>query len=120
MRHAPIEPLLFKENRQRLGKLLEPQSLAVVNANDILPTNADGTFIIHPNADLFYLTGIEQEESILVLFPDAPDPKHREILFLREPSEHLRIWEWVGQGRASNGWCRATCQLIRVARKDIQ
>lgn len=93
MRHLPIKPKLFKDNRRRLAELLEPQSLAVVNANDVLPTNADGTFIIHPNADLFYLTGIEQEESILVLFPDAPDPKHREILFLREPSEHLRIWE---------------------------
>ena len=93
MRHLPIQPKLFKDNRRRLAELLEPESLAVVNANDVLPTNADGTFIIHPNADLFYLTGIEQEESILVLFPDAPDPKHREILFLREPSEHLRIWE---------------------------
>ena len=93
MRHLPIQPKLFKDNRRRLADLLEPQSLAVVNANDVLPTNADGTLIIHPNADLFYLTGIEQEESILVLFPDAPDPKHREILFLREPSEHLRIWE---------------------------
>ena len=93
MRHLPIKPKLFKDNRRRLAELLEPQSLAVVNANDVLPTNADGTFIIHPNADLFYLTGIEQEESILVLFPDAPDPKHREILFLREPSEHLRVWE---------------------------
>ena len=93
MRHLPIKNQLFKDNRRRLAELLEPQSLAVVNANDVLPTNADGTFIIHPNADLFYLTGIEQEESILVLFPDAPDPKHREILFLREPSEHLRIWE---------------------------
>ena len=93
MRHLPIKPKLFKDNRRRLAELLEPQSLAVVNANDVLPTNADGTFIIHPNADLFYLTGIEQEESILVLFPDAPDSKHREILFLREPSEHLRIWE---------------------------
>ena len=93
MRHLPIKTKLFKGNRRRLAELLEPQSLAVVNANDVLPTNADGTFVIHPNADLFYLTGIEQEESILVLFPDAPDPKHREILFLREPSEHLRIWE---------------------------
>ena len=93
MRHLPIKPKLFKDNRRRLAQLLDPQSLAVVNANDVLPTNADGSFIIHPNADLFYLTGIEQEESILVLFPDAPDPKHREVLFLREPSEHLRIWE---------------------------
>ncbi len=99
MRHLPIKNQLFKDNRRRLAELLEPQSLAVVNANDVLPTNADGTFIIHPNADLFYLTGIEQEESILVLFPDAPDPKHREVLFLREPSEHLRIWEGFKHGK---------------------
>lgn len=93
MRHLPIRPKLFKDNRARLAKLLAPKSLAVVNANDVLPTNADGTLVMHPNSDLFYLSGIEQEESILLLFPDAADPKHREILFLREPNEHLHIWE---------------------------
>ena len=95
MRHLPIKPKLFKDNRRRLAELLEPQSLAVVNANDVLPTNADGTFIIHPNADLFYLTGIEQEESILVLFPDRWTPSIAKF-FLREPSEHPRF------GKASN------------------
>ena len=93
MRHAPIDSKLFTENRERLKKLLPPKSLAIVNANDVLPTNADGSLVMHPNSDLFYLTGIEQEESILLLAPDAHDPKHREILFLREPSEHLKIWE---------------------------
>ena len=93
MRHAPIDSKLFTENRERLKKLLPPKSLAIVNANDVLPTNADGSLVMHPNSDLFYLTGIEQEESILLLAPDAFDPKHREILFLREPSEHLKIWE---------------------------
>ena len=73
--------------------MLVPKSLAVVNANDVLPTNADGSLVIHPNSDLFYLSGIEQEESILLLFPDASDPKSREILFVREPNEHLQIWE---------------------------
>jgi Xaa-Pro aminopeptidase len=68
-------------------------SLAVVNANDVLPTNADGSLLIQPNSDLFYLTGIEQEESVLLLAPDAFDPKQREILFLREPSAHLKTWE---------------------------
>ena len=81
MRHLPIKPKLFKDNRRRLAELLEPQSLAVVNANDVLPTNADGTFIIHPNADLFYLTGIEQEESILVLFPDRRTPSIAKFSF---------------------------------------
>jgi len=69
------------------------RALAVVNANDVLPTNADGTLPMQPNADLFFLTGIEQEESILVLFPEAADEKHREILFVRQPNEHLQIWE---------------------------
>ena len=93
MRHTPIDSKLFTENRERLKKLLPPKSLAIVNANDVLPTNADGSLVMHPNSDLFYLTGIEQEESILLLAPDAFDPKHREILFLREPNEHLKIWE---------------------------
>ena len=93
MRHDPINPELFARNRANLAGMLPEKAIAVVNANDVLPPNADGTFIIHPNSDLFYLSGIEQEESILVLFPDAEEPRHREILFLREPSEHLRIWE---------------------------
>lgn len=93
MRHAPINSRLFIENRKRLVERLEPNSLAFVNANDLLPTNADGTLIMQPNADLFYLSGIEQEESILLLAPDAFDEKMREILFVREPSEHLKIWE---------------------------
>lgn len=93
MRHAPIDSKLFTENRERLKKLLPAKSLAILNANDVLPTNADGSLPLHPNSDLFHLSGIEQEESILLLAPDAHDPKHREILFLREPSEHLKIWE---------------------------
>ncbi|MFT5491159.1 MAG: Xaa-Pro aminopeptidase [Limisphaerales bacterium] len=93
MRHAPINSRLFIENRKQLVSRMEPKSLAVVNANDLLPTNADGTLIMHPNADLFYLSGIEQEESILLLAPNAFDEKMREILFVRQPSEHLKIWE---------------------------
>jgi len=93
MRHAPINSRLFKDNRKQLISRLEPNSLAVVNANDLLPTNADGTLIMQPNADLFYLSGIEQEESILLLAPDAFDEKLREILFVREPNEHLKVWE---------------------------
>lgn len=93
MRHQAIDSGLFVENRERLKKLLLPNSLAVVNANDVLPTNADGSLPLVANADLFYLTGIEQEESLLLIAPDAFDPKLREVLFLREPSEHLKIWE---------------------------
>ena len=93
MRHRTINNKLFKENRKRLSELLPAKSLAIVNANDILPTNADGTLIMQPNADLFFLSGIEQEQSILLIFPDAAEEKNREILFLRQPNEHLKIWE---------------------------
>ena len=93
MRHAPIDPSFFSDNRQRLQALLPPSSLAVVNANDILPTSADGNLVIHPNSDLFYLSGVEQEESILLLVPDAHDERLREVLFLRETSDLLRTWE---------------------------
>lgn len=93
MRHAPIDPKLFIANRRRLADRLPPDALAVVNANDVLPTNADGSLMIVPNSDLFYLTGIEQEESILLLAPGAVNASMREILFLREPNQHLKIWE---------------------------
>ena len=93
MRHAPINSGLFVQNRRRLEALLAANTLAVVNANDILPTNADGTLLMRPNSDLFYLTGIEQEESILLLYPGAHDGKFREILFLRESNPLLETWE---------------------------
>ena len=93
MRHAPIDPQLFVENRRRLAARLRPNSLAVVNASDIPPTNSDGTLVIVPNSDLFYLTGIEQEESILLIAPDSFDPKLREVLFVRESNDTLKVWE---------------------------
>ncbi len=93
MRYAPIDPQLFINNRANLKKLLLPNSLAVVNANDVLPTNADGTLGLRPNSDLFYLSGVEQEETILLIYPDAHEEKMREILFLRETNEHLATWE---------------------------
>jgi Xaa-Pro aminopeptidase len=93
MRYEPLDPKLFIENRARLAALLPPKSLAVLNANDILPTNADGSLGLRANSDLFYLTGVEQEETLLLIFPDADDEKLREILFVREPNEHNELWE---------------------------
>jgi Xaa-Pro aminopeptidase len=93
MKTINVSPDLFTKNRERLRKLLLKSSVAVVNANDLMPTNADGTMGFHQNADLLYLTGIRQEETILVLAPDAFDEKLREVLFLREPNAELRIWE---------------------------
>jgi Xaa-Pro aminopeptidase len=93
MRHAPIDPRLFILNRERLKKLLLPRSLVVVNTNDIYPTNADGSLRLIPNSDLLYLTGVEQEESVLMLFPEADDERLREVLFLRETSDLIATWE---------------------------
>jgi len=93
MKSIPLPATLFVENRQRLVARLLPGSAAILNANDIMPTNADGVMGHLQNADLFYLTGVNQEETILLLAPDAFDPNHREILFVRETSELLAIWE---------------------------
>nr|WKN36481.1 aminopeptidase P family protein [Tunicatimonas sp. TK19036] len=93
MKYLPIDSALFIENRQRLTRLLKPNSLVILNSNDIMPTNADGTMRFVQNSDLFYLTGIDQEESILLLFPDFPDENFREILLLRETNEEIAIWE---------------------------
>ena len=93
MRHAPIPSALFTKNRQRLLAQLPAGALVILHANDVLPTNADGSLRLVPNSDLFYLSGIEQEETVLVLFPDADDERQREMLFVRETSELIAIWE---------------------------
>src|SRR3954464_2773090 len=93
MRYAPINPELFKLNRERLKNLMLKNSLAVVNANDVMPTNADGTLGFRQNSDLFYLSGVGQEETILLLFPHAADAKMREVLFLRETSPQIATWD---------------------------
>jgi Xaa-Pro aminopeptidase len=93
MKPVATDPAMFVANRQRLRELLPEQALVVVHSNDIMPTNADGTMGHHQNADLYYLTGILQEESILLMAPGAFDEKLREVLFVREPSEQSAIWE---------------------------
>lgn len=93
MRTLQINPSLFIENRKKLAKNLKAGSLAVVIANDYMPTNSDGLMKFRQNSDLFWLTGVDQEETILLLFPDSPDPKFKEVLFLRETNETIAIWE---------------------------
>lgn len=93
MRYQPIDNRLYKENRSRFVKELKAGSLAVFNSNDIMPTNADGTMSFRQNNDLLYLSGVDQEESMLVICPDFPDKRFREVLFLRETNEHIAIWE---------------------------
>jgi len=107
MRYDPIDPQLFVRNREKLRARLLPNSIVIVLANDILPTNADGTMAFKQNSDLFYLSGVDQEETVLVLMPDAKDPKEREILFVKETSEHIAIWDGEKlnkeQARAATG-----------------
>lgn len=93
MKYLSIEQTLFIQNRQKFCRKLKAASLAVFFSNDIFPTNADGVFPFRQNNDLFYLSGIDQEESILLLFPDCPEPRYREILFIRETNEHISVWE---------------------------
>jgi len=93
VRYDPIDPQLFVRNRDRLRGLLKPDGLVIVHSNDVYPTNADGVMPFKQHADLFHLTVVDQEETILVLMPGAKDPKQREILFIKETSEHIAIWE---------------------------
>ena len=93
MRYSKIDRQLFVENRRRFARHLSPNSLAVFNSNDIMPTSADGVHPFIQQTDLFYLSGIDQEESTLVIYPEAAEEKHREILFLRETSDEIAIWE---------------------------
>lgn len=93
MRYTPLPADQFIDARKRLAAKLKPRSLVIVQSNDIMPTNADGTMGFTQNSDVLYLSGVDQEESILVLFPDAGDEKQREMLFVRETSEHIAVWE---------------------------
>jgi Xaa-Pro aminopeptidase len=93
MKYTAINPELFIDNRNRFVKHLLPNSVAIFNANDVMPTNADGHMGFKQNSDLFHLCGIDQEDSILVIAPDARDAAHKQILFLKETNETIAIWE---------------------------
>jgi Xaa-Pro aminopeptidase len=93
MRYEPISKDLFIQNRKNFMSQMLPGSLAVFNSNDVYPIGADSTMPFQQDRNIYYLSGVDQEESILVLFPDAPDPKHREVLFLTETNPHIAVWE---------------------------
>lgn len=93
MRYHPINKSLFEKNRYRFSSAMTNGSMAIFCSNDQMPTNADGTMPFKQNSDLFWLSGIDQEESKLLLFPNCSNPKHREVLFLKETSELIAIWE---------------------------
>ncbi|UCD77472.1 MAG: aminopeptidase P N-terminal domain-containing protein [Desulfobacterales bacterium] len=93
MRYSQIDNDLFIRNRRRLVEKLKPGSVAVFNSNDIMPTSADGIHRFVQQTDLFYLSGIDQEQSTLVIGPDIKEEKHREILFLKETNDQIALWE---------------------------
>lgn len=93
MKYDPIDNALFIRNRVEFAKHLKPNSLAIFNSNDIVTTSADSTMPFQQHRDIFHLSGVDQEESILVIFPDASNKGHKEILFLKETSDLIAIWE---------------------------
>ena len=93
MKYPKIDSRLFVKNRQRFRKQLKPSSVAILNANDFMPTSADGTHPFIQQTDLFYLSGVDQEETVLVICPDATEKKQKEILFIKETSEQIATWE---------------------------
>jgi len=93
MRYTPLSAAFYTKNRANFAAAMAPKSLAVFNSNDTYPISADSTLPFAQHRDLFYLTGVDQEETILILFPDAVEAKHREILFVRETNPHIAVWE---------------------------
>ena len=93
MKYERIDKKLFERNRIKFMQRMKANSLAVFNSNDIYPISSDSTIPFQQHRDIFYLSGVDQEESILVLFPDASNKAHREILFLKETNEHIAVWE---------------------------
>ena len=93
MKYNALPSSFYCNTRQAFTNKLNGSSLAIFNSNDIYPIGADSTLPFEQHRDIFYLSGIDQEESILILFPDALEEKHREILFIRKTDEHVAIWE---------------------------
>ena len=93
MRQETVDPAIFTENRKRFIRKMKPGSIAIFNSNDELPMNGDALHPFRQNSDLYWLTGIIQEDTMLVLFPDNPDPLHREVLVLVRPNELKEKWD---------------------------
>jgi Xaa-Pro aminopeptidase len=93
MKYSAIKKDLYIDNRKNFSKHLKPNSLALFVSNDILPTNGDGSLGFIQNSDLLHLSGVDQEDTILLIYPDAKDGKQKEILFIKETSELIAIWE---------------------------
>jgi Xaa-Pro aminopeptidase len=93
MKNLPLDPQLFVKNRERFVAKMQPHSIAIINSNDELPTNGDALYKFKQNSDLYWLTGIEQEDTMVIFYPDNPDPKYREVLVLVRPNELKEKWD---------------------------
>lgn len=93
MKHLPINPALFVANRKRFAEKMKPKSIAIFVSNDEVPRNGDAIYTFQQNSDLYWLSGIQQEDSMVILFPDNPDPKFREVLVLVRPNELKEKWD---------------------------
>jgi Xaa-Pro aminopeptidase len=93
MKHLPLNPQIFIDNRKRFIKEMKPNSIAVFNSNDEVPSNGDALYRFQQNSDLYWLCGVEQEDTMVVLFPDSPDPKYKEVLVLVRPNEMKEKWD---------------------------
>lgn len=107
MKHLPINPELFTENRRRFVKEMQKKSIAIFNSNDEMPGNGDSQFKFVQNSDLYWLCGIEQEDTMVILYPDCPDEKYREVLVLVRPDEMKEKWDGkrlrASEGKAMSG-----------------
>lgn len=93
MKYQAIESQLFIKNRKNFTAAMQPKSIAIFNSNDVYPISADSTLPFEQHRDIFYLSGVDQEESVLLLFPDCPNENLREVLFVTETNAHIAVWE---------------------------
>lgn len=93
MKYDPINPELFKLNRKRFARKMQPSSIAIFNSNDLMPRSGDTYFPFRQNSDLFYLSGLDQPEAVVVLFPDCIKEGFEEVAFIRHSDEFTKIWE---------------------------
>ena len=100
MKYLPISPQLFIKNRLKFSQQMTPKSIAVFNSNDVFSTGADSTLPFEQHRNIFYLCGVDQEETILVLFPQCSEHAHREVLFVKETNAHIAIWEGAKLSKA--------------------
>ena len=104
MRYIPLSSSFYRSNRARFMDAISQGGLAIFNSNDIYPISADSTMPFQQHRDIFYLSGIDQEESVLLLFPDAKNSNHREVLFVKKTNNHIAVWEGakLSQKEATN------------------